>query len=343
MLAGGSMLAVVATITQLIPLAIVAFALIGGGVGAAGTSLLALLATLVAPGRRAGAASLTWIMMIVGIVVTAGVAGALLDPFGPTRLLMVAGGVTASALTIATLAVWGIEGAPREAVAVSGSHASFAEALRELWADPKARRFTIFVFVSMLAYSMQDLILEPFAGLLFAYTPGQSTQLSGLQHLGVLVGMVLVGVGGSVFGGTGRNLATWTVAGCLGSAASLVALAQGAGQAPNWPLAVNVIALGFFNGMFAVAAIGAMMTLAREGSTERAGLRMGAWGAAQAIAFGLGGLTGALGVDLLRQGGDATNMAFATVFTGEAVLFLISAWLAGGTAARRNFQQEALA
>ena len=49
-------------------LALLAFSMIGAGVGASGTSLLALLATRVAPARRPAAASITWIMMIVGIV-----------------------------------------------------------------------------------------------------------------------------------------------------------------------------------------------------------------------------------------------------------------------------------
>uniref|UniRef100_UPI00313AADA8 PucC family protein n=1 Tax=Sphingomonas sp. CFBP 8765 TaxID=2775274 RepID=UPI00313AADA8 len=62
-------------------LAIAAFAMIGMGVGAAGTSLLALLATRVAPERRAAAAAITWIMMVAGIAVTAGVAGTLIEPF----------------------------------------------------------------------------------------------------------------------------------------------------------------------------------------------------------------------------------------------------------------------
>ena len=53
------------------------------------------------------------------------------------------------------------------------------EALAQVWAEPQARRFTIFVFVSMLAYSAQDLILEPFAGLVFGMTPGESTKLVG--------------------------------------------------------------------------------------------------------------------------------------------------------------------
>ena len=85
----------------------------------------------------------------------------------------------------------------------------FRVALSEVWAEPAARHFTIFVFMSMLAYSSQDLILEPFAGLVFGLTPGESTALSGIQHGGVLGGMLLV----AACTGWGpkwmRNLGAW--------------------------------------------------------------------------------------------------------------------------------------
>src|SRR4051812_3028909 len=53
-----------------IALAIVAFCLIGGGVGAAGTSLLVLLAKRTDDKRRAAAATIVWVMMIAGFIVT---------------------------------------------------------------------------------------------------------------------------------------------------------------------------------------------------------------------------------------------------------------------------------
>jgi len=339
------MLAVAATILRQPLLAVVAFSAIGAGVGAAGTSLLALLARQTAPSRRAAAASTTWIMMIVGIVVTAGFAGAALDPFTPLRLVQVAGCVTAGALFLATIAVLGIERRVATPVA-QGPAISFLVAMRELAADPDARRFTVFVFLSMMAYSMQDMILEPFAGLMFGYTPGQSTSLSGVQHGGVLIGMIVVGVGGSVFGGgQARYLRAWTVVGCLISAAALVALALAAHSAPDWPIAANVALLGFGNGMFAVAAIGAMMALAGQGGGGREGVRMGVWGAAQAIAFGTGGLTGAVGVDTMRAlTGDPVS-AFGTIFSIEAGLFLLAAALATRAVAAQPmvFQRKALA
>ncbi len=312
-------------------LAVLAFSMIGAGVGAAGTSLLALLATRVAPARRAAAASITWIMMIAGIVVTAGVAGALIDPFSLSRLAAVAGGVAGGAFLLAVLGIWGVEGRSVFApiIAESPPMPGFGVALREMMADDEARRFTIFVFLSMLAYSMQDLILEPFAGLLFGFTPGQSTQLSGVQHGGVLAGMILVGVGGSAFGGrTPAGMKRWIIGGCIGSALALAGLALGARAGPHWPLSANIAALGFANGVFAVAAIGAMMGLAGAGDGHREGMRMGVWGAAQAVAFGLGGLIGAVGVDVGRALIGSTPETFMIVFGIESLLFLVAASLA---------------
>jgi BCD family chlorophyll transporter-like MFS transporter len=312
-------------------LALAGFSLIGAGVGAAGTSLLALLATRVAPERRAAAASMTWTMMIAGIVVTAGIAGGLIDPFSLSRLAMVAGGVVTVAVLISVVAVWGVEGRPslaRPEPAAQRSDRAFGSALREMWSDPSARRFTIFVFLSMLAYSMQDLILEPFAGLLFDFTPGQSTKLSGVQHAAVLAGMILVGVGGGAFGGrTPAGLRLWTAGGCLASAVALAGLAIGARSGSGWPLTANIALLGFANGVFAVAAIGAMMGLA-SADKGREGIRMGVWGASQAIAFGLGGLLGAVGVDVGRALTGSILDAFTTVFSVEALLFFVAAGLA---------------
>ena len=319
-------------------LAVLAFAMIGAGVGAAGTSLLALLASRVAPERRAAAAAVTWIMMVAGIALSAAGAGALLDPFSFGRLLQVVAGVAAGAVLAATLAVRGVErGAPDPVDRFDlmstppSADPSFGDALRALWADTEARRFTGFVFLSMLAYAMQDLILEPFTGLRFGLTPGESTQVSGIQHGGVLLGMILTGIAGSGFGGRASGgMRHWIVGGCVGSAVALCGLVMAARVGPGWPILANIFALGFANGVFAVAAIGAMMALAGGGATgtHSAGIRMGIWGAAQAIAFGLGGLTGAVAVDAGRALTGSLPQTFMLVFGAEALLFLAAAVLA---------------
>ncbi|SPJ23016.1 BCD family MFS transporter [Palleronia abyssalis] len=299
-----------------------AYALIGLGVGASGTSLLALLATATAPRRRAAAATITWLMMIFGIAVTAGVVGGLLDPYTHTRLLRIVAGVCITAVLLTAISVWGIE--VRVTARPEPEPMPFREGLAEIWTEPKARAFTLFVFLSMTAYFMQELILEPYAGLVFQFTPGQSTQLSGAQNGGVFVGMLIVGIAATGFGR--GALRDWVIAGCVGSALSLLAIAA-LGQTGMPLLVPATVALGLFNGMFAVAAIGSMMALAGEGREAREGTRMGLWGAAQAIAAGFGGLVGAGAVDLLRLRMEA-GPAFGLVFVGEAVLFVAAALMA---------------
>ena len=327
-----------------VALAVLAFTLIGGGVGSAGTSLLALAATAVSEDKRAAAAMIMWMMMIGGIVVTALAAGHFLDPYSPQRLVIVAAVVAGAAFSIATLAVWGIERTAPGAARLQPKP-PFMIALRRVWADDEARLFTVFVFVSMLAYSAQDLVLEPFAGAVFGLTPGQSTQLAGVQHGGVLLGMLLVGVLASGHrSGARGSLRNWTIAGCVASALALAMLSAGAFAGPQWPLRASVFGLGIANGVFAVAAIGSMMVLACKGEEGREGTRIGLWGAAQAIAFGLGGFLGTATLDLARTQFDDDAAAYAFVFAAEGVVFLVAASLAKriGTGSRSIQQSESM-
>ncbi|MGI4881281.1 MAG: PucC family protein, partial [Janthinobacterium lividum] len=236
-------------------------------------------------------------------------------------------GVVVIAFVVSLVGIVGIE--RRDAMpAATRPPIPFAVALAEIWADPQARRFTVFVAVSMLAYSAQELILEPFAGLLFGFTPGQSTSLAALQHGGALVGMIAAGVAGNAFTGRAGWMRGWTIAGCIGSAAALGVLAFAATAGPAFPLRLTVFVLGLANGVFAVAAIGSMMGLAGGGGAGREGVRMGVWGAAQAIAFAVGGFVGAAGIDVGRRVFGSTPDAFVWVFATEAAVFLVAAVLA---------------
>lgn len=307
-------------------LSIVSFLLIGAGVGASGTSLLALLATATAPERRAAAATITWLMMILGIALTAGAVGAVLDPYSPMRLLGVVAVVCSLALVITVLAMLGLERKSGGLPAPKAERVPFRTAFREIWGESRARNFSIFIFLSMTAYFMQELIIEPFAGHVFLFTPGQSTSMAGLQNGGVFLGMLLVGIAAS--GLKIGSLRMWSVLGCTGSAAALVSIAMAGVIGPEARLLPLVFGLGFFNGVFAVSAIGSMMQLAGEGREGREGTRMGLWGAAQAIAAGVGGFFGAAAVDVMRILVPGHAEAYGAVFMFEALLFLFAAVLA---------------
>ena len=348
-----------------IGLAVVAFAGVGLGVGAAGTSLLVLLAAIVRPALRGVAATTVWIMMIAGFVVTTLVAAGMLEPYSHARLVEVTATVSLVAFAVAWLAVAGVErrafagvppaGPPTAAVPIAGAPAAeastrFADALAEVWAEPAARRFAVFVFVSMLAYSAQDLVLEPWAGAVHGATPAESTRLSGNHHAGVLLGLVAVAVATGIFarrayGRPGSALAavaarlgslrSWTFAGCATSAAVLGLIATstataGAGAGDAVPLAALVTALGLGNGLFAAGAIGSMMALVGQGAAGREGVRMGLWGAAQAVAFAVAGVAATLVVDAARALTGDVGLAYALVFGAQLALFVAAALLARG-------------
>jgi BCD family chlorophyll transporter-like MFS transporter len=308
---------------------VIAFLAIGIGVGACGTNMLVLLSTSVPKERLAAAATVTWVMMIIGFIITTVVAGKMLEPFSLGRLVEVTTSVAAAAFLLTCLAVFGIERRRAQSPSTSSpTHTldgGFVAALREVWAEPHSRRLASFVFVSMLAYSAQDLILEPFAGAVFGMTPSQSTQISGMMSGGTLIGMLLVALICTV-GAKARlgALRLWTIGGCVASALMLITLAVAGFVGPSWPIKPTVFLLGLANGGYAVAAIGSMMGLVGRGRESREGTRMGLWGAAQALAFGIGGIAATGAVDLARALTGSLPAAYGAVFVAEAALFIVA-------------------
>jgi len=307
-------------------LAFFAYALIGVGMSAAGTALLAHVAEQVEPRKLGAAAALLWIMMIFGIAVTAGVSGQLLDPFSFPRLITVTAAVCVIAAILAAIAAWGSWGMQRPALEkpALAPDASFRTTILDALRDQTTRRFAFFVFAAMLAYSAQDLILEPFAGRVFAMTPGESTKLGGMQHGGVMLGML----GAAILSARMGSLRVWAAAGCVASAVALLVLAN----APWWGgvalLKGTVFSLGVANGVFAVGAIGSMMAMTAADTTRGTGIRLGVYGAAQAIAYGVGSLGGGVASDLtIAAMGDAAR-GYVAVFGAEAVLFIVAAFMA---------------
>jgi len=315
-----------------IALAVMSFSLIGLGVSACGTSLLTLMAKQVPDQKRAQAATTVWLMMIMGFAITAGTVGKLIDPYTPEILLKVSASLSLLTTCITALCLWRLE-KPTADVAPENkpTAADFKQTFKEVWAEPKARTFTIFVFLSMLAYSAQDLILEPFAGAIHGMSPGKTTQLSGWHHMGVLFGMLAV-AGASTRWVAGRlgSVQAWMVGGCVFSAIATVGLSSSAlvNMTEAWPLKANVIFLGIANGAFSIAAIATMMRLAGEGGPGREGTRMGLWGAAQAAAFGLGGLVGTAASDLAHALLQDSRSAYVAVFAFQSLMFLASAVVA---------------
>ncbi len=304
--------------TSLVPALILwalAYAMIGFGIGAAGTSFLALLAAAAPEQRRGAAATLAWLMLIAGAIAGSVGVGAALDPYSPERLTAVVAIACLAAFALTCAGVIGIEG--RIGPMSAPAETQLGAALRTAWANRRARSFTGFVFLSILAFYLSELVFEPFAGHVHGLAPDDSTNLSGGKDGAALLGMIAAGVLSTFRLG---SLRFWAIAGCGISAAGLLALGGGL------PLIPATVTLGLGNGLFVVGAIGSMMRLASE-DAGATGTRMGVFGAAQAIAAGLAGLIATGTLDALRWVLDDAA-AYGALFAAEAALFALAALVA---------------
>ena len=299
---------------------------VGAGVSAAGTPVFAILAERVSPERRPRAAALVLVIMITGFIVTTAIVSRFIAPFTWTRLVEATASVGVIAFVVTVLSARGIERGPAAGSlrARERSGTDFRTALRAVLADPEARAFCWFMFLSMLAYSAQDLILEPFTGIAFGATPAESTRISSMHRGGMLVGMIVT----ASFAARSRTASRWASAGCALSAAFFVLLALSPATGGVGLVKGAVVGLGIGNGIFCIGALTTMMELGAARRDGRSGLRMGVYGAVEAMAMGAAGLLAAGAFDVARALLGSPTGGYVTVLLGEALIFGVAAVVA---------------
>ena len=326
-------------------LALLSYSLIGFGVGAAVTPLLALLATYSSKSQKGFAASITFLMMILGLAITGITVGTILDPYSHQKLLKITSSLAIITIIISFLSLRNLERSLQ-----NSSHAltpntinsdvPILEGIKKVWMEREARLFTIFIFISMGAFSMQDPILEPFAGEVFGFTVGESTKLDGFHKIGTLIGIISIvlclskfRIGfGSLSIVKNERLGSeklWLITGCLFSALSLfiISLLALTFTEPNLLNSV-VFIFGISNGVFTAGVLGTMLHLASRGSGDnKEGTRMGIWGAAQAYATMIAVFFSTLLVDILGLIMTSLPSVYGIVFLTAASFFVASAYL----------------
>jgi BCD family chlorophyll transporter-like MFS transporter len=305
---------------------LLAFLVYGLGRHLASNTFEALLADTFHGPQRPRAVTLFKVAMFVGIIGTAITLGVLLDPFSPSRLAAITGGALLLTVLLTLLAVTRQERtsdqtrtAVREARAVS-----FRTTVTSvLWPDPHLRRFFLLVMLVIVGTLAQDILLEPYGGLVLGMTPGATTRLTALWGAGTVIAMLAAGLGliqrlGYQFvlrGGLCLNIAVFGGLIMVG-ALQQPAVFQGL-----------VFVLGLGTGL---SAAGLLTAVVEQTTAARAGTLMGVWGVAHESGEALGGLLGGSVVDLVRLLSDGNAwLAYSTVFTLEAGLLLVALLLVG--------------
>jgi BCD family chlorophyll transporter-like MFS transporter len=268
-----------------------AFLLAGAGLHTAQTAGLALANDLAPEEDRPRVVALLYVMLLVGMVASALIFGLLLDSFSPKRLIQVIQGAAALTMILNVIALWKQE--PR--IPLRGE-APQRPSLFEAWAEFRGKsnptRLLLAIGLGSAAFSMQDVLLEPYGGEVLGMTVGETTALTAFLAGGALLGFMLAARRLSAGAEPHRLAAIGLLAGIWAFSAVIFA-----GTVESALLfRIGSFLIGFGGGLFAVGTLTAVMALASEGFS---GLALGAWGAVQATATGLGFLLGGALRDLI--------------------------------------------
>jgi BCD family chlorophyll transporter-like MFS transporter len=268
--------------------AALAFLLVGSGVHTTQTVGLALATDLAPTESQPKVVGLMYAMLLIGMILSAFIFGTLLEEYSPGRLIQVIQGAAAATLILNITALWKQEarsdqyriGQPRE-------QTSFASAWSMFLEGKDATRRLLVVGMGTMAFTMEDVLLEPYGGEILGMSVALTTTLTATLAIGGLAGFAwaskVLGRGADPFRMAGN--------GALLGIPAFIAVMTAAPMQSVELFALGTFLIGAGGGMFGHGTLTATMNLAAPG---QAGLALGAWGAVQAtmagIAMGLGGV-----------------------------------------------------
>jgi BCD family chlorophyll transporter-like MFS transporter len=260
--------------------AALAFLLVGAGMQTVQTAGLALATDLAAPESRPRIVALMAVMQLVGMVACGIVFALLLSEFSQVRLIRVVQGAASATLVLNLIAIWKQEVRDRNLTTGPAPGVDFGWAWRRLSSEAPARRFLIALGLGTAAFSMQDIVLEPYGGEILKLGVGATTALTALMAGGSFAAFALAARWLGRGADPHRVAAFGPVVGLF--AFSAVIFAEPVGSPMLFR--VGVTAIGFGAGLFVAGTLTAAMALDRHGFK---GLALGAWGAVQATCAGL--------------------------------------------------------
>lgn len=308
--------------------AALAFLMVGAGMHTTQTAGLALATDLAPEAARPRVVALLYVMLLIGVMISALVIGQLLTNFTPTRLVQIIQGAALLTVILNMTALWKQEARNRAATAEQDNRPSFGEVWSLFITQPRTKRLLCAVGLGAAAFSMQDVLLEPYGGQILGLSVGATTSLTGLWAMGMLGGFSLAAQKLS----TGRDTHRLASIGARVGVVAFLLIILAAPMQSGAVLAIGGLLIGFGNGMFSVGTLTAAMAISDEG---RNGLALGAWGAVQATCAGLAIAVGAIARDLISGAAVAQSFgdALAAPATGYAFVYVAEILLLFGTIA----------
>ncbi len=290
--------------------AALAFLMLGAGLHTTQTAGLALATDLATPESRPRVVALLYVTLLLGMVASALLFGALLEAFSQLRLIQVIQGAAVVTMVLNMVALWKQEPRNPALTAHDRPRPSFSASWKKFSADGRAARLLVTVGLGTAAFSMQDILLEPYGGEVLSLSVSATTMLTALLAGGTLVGFALAARSLRRGWDPYRLAAMGALVGVLAFAAVIFAAPTDSALL----FRAGATLIGFGGGLFVVGTLIAAMDQAEEG---QAGLALGAWGSVQAASAGLAIAAGGALRDAVSA--LAADGALGQALAGEAV------------------------
>ncbi len=294
-----------------------AFLLVGAGLHTTQTVGLALATDLAPAESQPKVVGLMYVMLLFGMIVSALVFGELLSVFSHERLVKVVQAAAVTTITLNTIALWKQE---KRNPARSGVPTKQDPSFRESWdtftnGSQAVRRLTA-VGLGTMAFSMEDVLLEPYGGQILHLSVGATTKLTATLALGGLLGFALA----SRVLSRGFDPFRMACYGAFVGIPAFIAVILAAPMAFPPMFALGTLMIGFGGGLFGHGTLTATMNLAPE---HQRGLALGAWGAVQASAAGVAVALGGIIRDVVASRAATSAAAgYNTVYLVEIALMI---------------------
>lgn len=301
--------------------AALAFLLVGAGVHIVQTVGLALATDLVPEEDQPKVVGLMYVMLLLGMIVSAFIFGALLSNYTPGRLIQVIQGAAVTTVLLNMTALWKQEARVRGRKAPAGGQPQFIDSWRKLTAQPGTVRLLAVVALGTAGFGMADVLLEPFGGQVLAMTVAETTRLTVVLAAGSLIGFGLA----SRWLGRGAGPLMVASYGALIGVPGFALIVTAAIWLSPAILVGGVLITGFGAGLFSHGTLTATM---RSAPRDKIGLALGAWGAVQTTAAGAAiALAGVIRDTILAAPEAALQGAsapYVPVFSLEMLLLLVA-------------------
>jgi MFS transporter, BCD family, chlorophyll transporter len=303
-----------------------AFLLVGAGLHTVQTVGLALATDLVAEESQPRVVGLMYVMLLVGMIASAIIFGALLQNFSDGRLIQVIQGAAVMTMILNVIAVWKQEARDPNKTREGREEPSFKASWDSFIEGSGAVRRLIAVGIGTMAFSMQDVLLEPYGGQVLGLTVATTTRLTATLSLGGLLGFLLAS---RVLGRGGDPFRMSSYGALVGIPAFSAVILAAPFHAPML-FFCGTFGIGFGGGLLSHGTLTATMNHAPE---KQRGLALGAWGAVQASAAGIAVAFGGIARDVVNGmsqrnlfgralSGPATG--YSLVYSVEIVLLVIT-------------------